>query len=112
MSESTEGPEIVTTELGKRLFQERLAEMRRQGHPVKEPRWVIREDTPTEVETREKLRARWEADLAKVPPELAEQIRNLPPLSEHQVEAIRRILFPGMIPGTGLNDRDQPGVDR
>lgn len=42
-----EGPEIVTTELGKRLFQDRLAEMRRIKPDLKEPRWVIREGKPS-----------------------------------------------------------------
>lgn len=42
-----EGPEIVTTELGKRLFQDRLAEMRRISPNLKEPRWVIREGKPS-----------------------------------------------------------------
>jgi hypothetical protein len=38
---SAEGPEIRTTELGKRLFQDRLAEMRRVKPDIGEPRWVI-----------------------------------------------------------------------
>jgi hypothetical protein len=47
-----------------------------------------------DAQTRDYLEARWEARLAKLPPELAERIRNAPPPTEEEKAVIAAALRP------------------
>lgn len=49
--------------------------------------------------TRNYLEARWEARLAKLPPEMAERIRNAPPPTEEEKAVIAEALRPRPVRG-------------
>lgn len=49
--------------------------------------------------TREYLEARWEARLAKLPPELAERIRSAPPPTEEEKALIAAVFRPRQVRG-------------
>lgn len=49
--------------------------------------------------TRDYLLARWEARLAKLPPEMAERIRNAPPPTEEEKALIAEVLRPRQVRG-------------